>query len=97
MTKLVPVSARRNSGRRDGRAEVWARPLADGSVAVALLNRGDAPTPIATTTSDVDLQGAAAYRVSDVWAGTSTTTASPDLAATVPAHGVAFYRVTPVR
>ncbi|WP_132429868.1 glycoside hydrolase family 27 protein [Pseudonocardia endophytica] len=90
-----PLGRQATRLRTDGRAEVWARPLADGSVAVALLNRGDAPTSIATSASEAGLPASAAYRVSDVWAGTSATTASPDLAATVPAHGVAFYRVTP--
>ncbi|WP_457313311.1 hypothetical protein [Sphingomonas sp. UYAg733] len=40
-----PRSAR--AVRRTGDAEIWSKPLADGSVALALFNRGTRPIDIA--------------------------------------------------
>lgn len=48
------IPARRIKADLD--AEVWARPLADGTVAIGLFNRGDAPTPIMIRWSEIDLQ-----------------------------------------
>jgi alpha-galactosidase len=58
------VAARRI--RSDGGAEVWRRPLADGSTAVALLNRGSSPVEIEITSADVGvLDGPKPVR--DLW------------------------------
>ncbi|QCB95507.1 alpha-galactosidase [Cellulomonas shaoxiangyii] len=79
--------------RDDGDAEVWAKPLSDGSVAVALLNRGGGTRAISTTLAQVGL-GAGSHSYRELWTGaTGSTTGS--LAAQVPAHGAALYRVTP--
>ena len=46
-------------------AECWARPLADGSVAALLLNRGAGPAPVTCTWAQLGLphpDGAAAVR-----------------------------------
>ena len=88
-----PLGRQATRLRTDGHTEVWSRPLADGSVAVALLDRGDVPAPVATTALEAGLPAGAAYRVTDLWTGTSTTTASPAVAATVPAHGAVLLRV----
>lgn len=88
-----PLVRQADRVRDDGDAEVWAKPLADGSVAVALLNRGGGARSISTTLAQVGAaSGTHTYR--ELWTGaTGTTTGS--LTAQVPAHGVALYRVTP--
>ncbi len=78
-----------------GEAEVWVKPLSDGSRAVALLNRGSAPVRIAATALGVGLSRASRYTVRDLWAHrTSTTTGA--ISAVVPAEGTALYRVAAV-
>ena len=82
--------------RDDGDREVWAKPLADGSVAVALLNRSATTQPMSVPAATAGLAGdATGYQVRDLWAHRSTETAGV-VAANVPAHGAALYRVTPI-
>lgn len=50
-----------------GEAQVWAKPLAGGARAVALLNRGPLPLRIQTSAGAVGMQGAGSYAVRDVW------------------------------
>jgi alpha-galactosidase len=72
--------------------QVWARPLADGSRAVALLNRTDSPAPITAIWEKVGLPpGSAAAR--DLWAHADLGTFAGSMTATVPAHGVVMLRV----
>lgn len=86
-------------------APVWVKPLADGAVAVALVDAGDAPARLATTTAAVGLAAAGCYRVRDLWAhrdvvGTGGDGAGDDAAGRaigpfdVPPHGVVMLRVS---
>lgn len=52
---------------RRGNAELWVRPLADGSRAIALLNRGSQPVTIAARPAGLGLPAANFYSVRDVW------------------------------
>jgi alpha-galactosidase len=52
---------------RRGDAELWVRPLADGSRAIALLNRGLKPVSIAAFPAALGLPAAHSYSVRDVW------------------------------
>lgn len=79
--------------RTDGRTDVWMRPLADGSTAVALLNRSDPPTTITLATADVG--AAVGYTVVDLWAKTTSTSVGAP-SASVPPHGVVLYRIRPI-
>lgn len=79
--------------RDDGDAEVWAKPLSDGSVAVALLNRGSGSRQISTTLSQVGL-GSGSYGYRELWTGATGTTTG-QITAQVAGHGVALYRVSP--
>ena len=47
---------------------MWKKPLADGSVALALFNRGDAPATIAVSAADAGFGALESLR--DVWVGT---------------------------
>ncbi len=76
---------------------IITKPLADGSVAVALHNDSDRPTTIETTTTATGLATADQYQVRDPWAHTTTTTTGPITAHDIPPHGVTLVRVTPDR
>lgn len=81
-----------------GDAPVVIKPLADGSVAVALINDGlgdGRPIPMATDAAAVGLPAAPCYTVRDLWAHTSHPTPGPIRADAVPPHGVALLRVSP--
>ncbi|MDT0549578.1 glycoside hydrolase family 27 protein [Streptomyces lonegramiae] len=82
-------------GRRvgdDGNTEVFAKPLSDGSVAVGLFNRGGGTATVTTTAAQAGLSGGS-FTLTDLWTGgTSSTTGQ--ISASVPAHGVAVFRVT---
>ena len=78
--------------RDDGSAEVWAKPMSDGSVAVVLLAR-DSAASISVTASALGLGPAASYAVRDLWTG-STSTSTGTISASVPAHGAVMYRVS---
>ncbi len=87
-----PLVRQADRVRDDGDAEVWAKPLADGSVAVALLNRGNGTRQISTTLSQVGL-GSGTYQYREVWTGATGATTS-QLSAQVAPHGVALFRVS---
>jgi alpha-galactosidase len=88
-----PLVKQADRVRDDGDLEVWAKPLSDGSVAVALLNRGNGNQRIATTLAQVGL-GSGTHSYRELWTGATGSTTG-EIAAQVPAHGVALYRVTP--
>lgn len=75
-----------------GTTETWAKPLANGSVAVALVNRGDAPAEVATTASAAGVSGAR-VTVKDAWTHT-VSEALGRVRAEVPAHGVSLLVVS---
>jgi alpha-galactosidase len=93
---------------REGRTEVWVRPLRDRqtarfgvehSVAVGLFNRGDQPAQISVRWEDLhvgDVVGAKALRARDLWKHEDVPVAGDGYAATVPAHGVVLLRVSAI-
>ncbi|MFM9607452.1 alpha-galactosidase [Streptomyces sp. V2] len=85
-----PLGAGGRRVRDDGNTEVFAKPLADGSVAVGLFNRGSATATVSTTPAQVGLSGGP-FTLTDLWTGA---TSSGSLSASVPAHGVAAFRVS---
>ncbi|MFI8166015.1 glycoside hydrolase family 27 protein [Streptomyces sp. NPDC085931] len=78
--------------RDDGDTEVFAKRLSDGSVAVGLFNRGSSTTTITTDAAQVGLAGGS-FTLTDLWTG-GTSSTSGQISASVPAHGVAVYRMT---
>jgi alpha-galactosidase len=75
--------------RKDGDTEIWAKPLTDGSVALALFNRGDAVRDVGFTTEDAGLSRI--EKLTDVWAGV------PDNAGRrtwkIPSHSTVLLRL----
>ncbi|MFF7372213.1 glycoside hydrolase family 27 protein [Streptomyces tricolor] len=78
--------------RDDGATEVFAKRLSDGSVAVGLFNRGGSTATITATAAQVGLTGGS-FTLTDLWTG-GTSNTSGQISASVPAHGVAVYRMT---
>jgi alpha-galactosidase len=87
-----PLVAQVRALPADGR--IWVKPLADGSVAVALINPGGAAADLGTTATAVGLPNADCYRVRDLWAHTETQSAGDIGPVTVASHGVAMFRVS---
>ena len=88
----VDQDARGVQGRavyKDGDAEIWAKPLHDGSVAIALFNRGTTPKEIAFAPADAGVESLTAIR--DLWAGKNLKVS--DTKFHVPAHGAVMLKV----
>jgi alpha-galactosidase len=77
-----------------GNGEVWAKPMLNGNVAIAFLNRGSTPVSLSTQAANVGLPAAAHYRVDNVWSG-QTYSGSGSFSATVPAYSTVLLRVAP--
>jgi len=81
--------------KKDTDTEVWSKQLADGSRAVALVNRSSAPKPISVSWQDLGYPSNLSASVRDLWAmqdkGKSTATYS----AQVQSHGVVLVVVRP--
>jgi len=75
--------------------QVWARPLANGDRAVALLNRTDTTARITAWLRRTGIRTDSA-RVRDLWTHADIGTFGGQYADTVPAHGVRMLRMRPV-
>ncbi len=75
----------------DGTRRVIAKRLANGDVAVALLNQGSSTATIATTANAIGKTGNS-FMLRDLWTGATSGT-SGTISASVPAHGTAVFRV----
>jgi alpha-galactosidase len=74
-----------------GRLELWARPLADGTMAVGLFNQGLGAAPVTVRWSDLGMQGSQAVR--DLWMRRDVGAFKDEFTATIPRHGVVFVKV----
>jgi alpha-galactosidase len=77
--------------REDGRIEVWARPLHDGTWAAGLFNRGLEPREVTLHWSDVGLEGEQPVR--DLWQQTDLGTMRDRFTTHVPRHGAVMVRI----
>jgi len=75
--------------------EVWMRPLHDGSVAVGLFNRGDAPAEATFKRSSLppNLAGKK-VKARDLWKHEAVTIGADGFTATVPSHGVVLLKIS---
>jgi len=64
-----PLGAEGRRAFKDGDAEIWVRPLAGGSQAVVLLNRGDSPRSINLTWETLRLPTYLRLDSRDLWTG----------------------------
>ena len=77
---------------KNGDLETWVKPLADGSVAVGVVNLGAAAAQATVKASDLGLKNVKTSR--DLWAHSDVKFADGAYAATVPSHGVVMLRVS---
>jgi alpha-galactosidase len=85
-------------GRRVKRAdglEVWAKQLADGGRAVALLNRTGAEAKITVSWTDLGYPDHITAKVRDLWAKKDLGENSGNFSASVPSHGAVMVRIEP--
>lgn len=73
------------------RLEVWARPLADGTQAVALFNRGLHAASVTARWSDIGAAGR--QEVRDLWRHRDLGVFADRFSTTVPAHGAMLLKV----
>jgi len=76
---------------KTGDAEVWAKPMADGSWAVGLFNRGITPLPVTLDLSSLGVAGPAHVR--DLWSQQDLPPVTGQLTRSLPRHGCALLRV----
>lgn len=77
-----------------GPAQVWARPLEDGGVAVGLFNLDEEPMPVELRWNDVGLVGA--WTVRDLWRGRDLGQSTNGWVMMVARHGAELLRLTPL-
>jgi alpha-galactosidase len=79
--------------KRVGRCEIWKKPLADGSVAVALINRGASGSDVTLRASDVGLLDERKL-VRNLWAGSDIADFTTQMTHRVQPHETILLRVT---
>jgi alpha-galactosidase len=77
--------------KQDGETEVWTKPLADGTEAVALFNRGPAPGEVAVAWSDLKRTGPQTIR--DLWRQKDLGAQDAGWSTKVNSHGAVLIRV----
>jgi alpha-galactosidase len=90
----VDQDAKGVQGRRiaqEGPLEVWAKPLADGSVAVGLFNRGESENPVTVRFKDVGVR--TTVKVRDLWNHKDLGSYNDTYTATIPRHGAVLIKV----
>jgi len=78
-----------------GRTEVWARPLADGTMAAGLFNRSNTPQTVKVRWSDLKLHGPRAVR--DLWQQKDLGTFTAGYEVLVQPHSAALIKVASPR
>jgi alpha-galactosidase len=75
----------------EGPLEIWARPLADGSTAVGLFNRGESDFKMTVNFSSLGITGPATVR--DLWQQQDLGTVDTSYTASVPKHGAVMLKI----
>jgi alpha-galactosidase len=74
-----------------GPYEIWVKPLADGSVAALLINRGEDTQNITANFKDLGISGTKSVR--DLWAHKDLGQFTDSFSADVPRHGVVMVKI----
>jgi alpha-galactosidase len=90
-----PLGRQGRKVRDDGAIEVWARALADGGRAVALLNRDTTATSVTVTWPEIGYPAGLEAMVRDLWAHRDVGRVRGRYVATVPGHAAVLVRITP--
>jgi alpha-galactosidase len=86
-----PLSIQGHRVAQEGQLEVWVKPLADGSKAVGLFNRGESTMPVTAHFRDVGVGDTALVR--DLWEKSDLGVFKTHFTAQVPTHGVVMIKV----
>jgi alpha-galactosidase len=86
-----PLGVQGHRFSQEGPLEVWIKPLADHSVAVALFNRSQTMAPISVEPSGTGLKGPVAAR--DLWAERELGTFDGEITRNVPSHGAVVLKL----
>ncbi|HEY1902887.1 MAG TPA: glycoside hydrolase family 27 protein [Terracidiphilus sp.] len=81
------------SPAKNGDLETWVKPLADGSVAVGVVNLGSTAVQATVKAGDLGLKGKV-KKARDLWAHRDVKFSGGMYAASVPSHGVLLLRVS---
>jgi alpha-galactosidase len=76
----------------EGPLEIWVRPLADGSQAAGLFNRGESPLKI--TLDFTKIGAATSAKLRDLWLRKDLGAMQNSYTAEVPTHGVVLLKVS---
>jgi alpha-galactosidase len=90
----VDQDAKGEQGQRvsqEGPLEVWAKKLADGSVAVGLFNRGESTNPVTVNFKDLGVQTSAQVR--DLWEHKNLGSFKGSYTEEVPRHGAVLIKL----
>lgn len=90
-----PLGQAATRRRQEGACEVWARPLFDGTTAVALFNRGPIRRPVTASWDDVGVKGRQPVR--DLWRQKDWPPAEGSITAEVPGRGAVLLKIGKVR
>jgi alpha-galactosidase len=80
---------------KTGDLEVWSKQLADGSRAVAMLNKGGTPAKIAVNWNDIGYPTDLTASVRDLWSHKDIGRLKGSYSAEVPVHGIVMVKVKP--
>lgn len=86
-----PLGRQTRRVARENRVEVWARPLADGTTAVGLFNRGRAGAPVVVNWKDIGAAGPQPVR--NLWLRQDEGIFDGSYTATVPRHGAVMIKI----
>jgi len=86
-----PLGKQATTKASDKNSEVWARPLADGSLAVALFNKAEKPAEISVNFSDLGISGT--QKVRDLWQRKDLGSYDAKFSATVAGHGAVMVKI----
>lgn len=86
-----PLGRQARSVSRDRNTEVWARPLWDGTRAVALFNKTDVPATVGVTWKQLGISGPQPVR--DLWRGKDRGEFNGSYSVAVPPHGAVLVKI----
>jgi alpha-galactosidase len=90
-----PLGRQGRRVKKSNGLEVWEKQMADGSRAVALLNRTGAEASITVSWSDIGYPSHLHAKVRDLWAKKDLGEMTGSYSASVPSHGVVMVTIKP--
>ena len=90
-----PLGKQGNRVARTAPTEVWQKLLADGSIAVALLNRSDTPAVTTAQWKDLKIKSGTSFVVRDLWEHRNLGSFADNISLTVQPHATVLLKLTP--